>query len=117
MEKKICVSLIFLFLFINSVTALQDINFTVRNSKGLCFYQNDVDCQTCNNETFILNGSLDHMIHLAAQKPYGNCNNYSTTNSTELIDDYIDVDFMWEIAVVAILLGVFLRWIKNRRIG
>lgn len=115
-KLKILTATIFLIL-ITSTTAKQDLNFTVRNSKGLCFYQTDVDCQTCDNQTFTLNGSVDHLIHLGAQKPYGNCNNYTTTNSTEIISDYMTVDFLWEIAILGILLALFLRWTNFRRIG
>jgi len=116
-KLKILGATIFLIL-ITSVQALQDVNFTVRNSKGLCFYQTDVDCQTCDNETFILNGSVDHIIHLAAQKPLGNCGNYNQTlNSTQYIEKYIAVDFMWEMAIIGILLAVFLRWVRGRQLG
>ena len=120
-EKAKIFSITLLFLLITSTQAAQDVNFTVRNSKGLCFYTDDVDCQTCDNSTFILNGSIDHIIHLAAQKPLGNCGNYTkdlyTTNSTEIITEYMTVDFMWEMAIIGLLLAVFLRWVRGRRLG
>jgi len=83
---KILYPLIFLFL-IGSCAAIQDVNITVKNTKGLCLYQSP-NCQYCDNETMILDGTSDYILHLTTQKPYGNCDNFSM-DYNETMSEYV----------------------------
>jgi len=97
-------------ILINYATALQDVNITIRNTKGLCFYSDDVDCQYCDNETLTLLGTKDHLIHLSPQKPYSNCGDIGL-NQTETIDTYINPVFVTQAFIVGGFFAVFLGWL------
>lgn len=107
--------LILLFL-ISNVQAVQDVNITMRNTKGLCFYSLDTDCQYCDNETFTLSGTEDHIIHLASQKPYSNCG-VIHVNSTSTISEYFNPDFLTEALIAGVFFIFFLGWVTKKRGG
>jgi hypothetical protein len=107
MNKKIIITATILILISQIAFGLQDINITVRNTKGLCLYSEDVNCQTCDNETMILSGTSDHMIHLTNQKPYGNCDNW-TIDSNETIRTYISGEKSYDYVRFGLFFAIFI---------
>jgi len=115
-KEKILVCLFVLFFLVLTATAENTVNITMQNNKGLCLYNDDVNCQTCDNETLTLSGTQDYLLHLAPMKPLGNCNDYNfSLNNSQMIDKYISYDYAWDFAILGILYAMFLGWTKLRR--
>ena len=88
--------------------AINDVNITIDNSKGLCLYQQNPDCQYCDNETLILSGTSDHYIYLTNQRPYGNCDNW-TLDSNQTIQTYLVAeDQVYEYVRVSLFYVIFI---------
>jgi hypothetical protein len=113
-NKKV---LLVLFFLISSVYAIQDINITVRNEKGLCVRQINSDCQICDNETLTLDGTSDHVLYLERQGIFDSCLSTSEmVNQTilPLTDRVLDTDTFLRLAAFFFMLG--LSFLAYRRI-